>query len=145
MFLAREGSQVLGRIAVIVNDVYLKFYNEKVGFFALFEVLHKYQIGEKLLATGCDWLCSRGMEIARGPAGFSNMEGFGLLIEGFDEPPVVMMPYNPEYYIDFLERFGFKKTKDLFTYVYTEKDRSEKLFNMIKWIEVIENERRSSG
>lgn len=142
MFLAKEGNRVLGRIAVIINDTFLKYHPEKVGFFALFEVIHKYQVAKELLKAGCGWLQSRGMETARGPVGFSNMEGFGLMVEGFDEPPVVMMPYNPEYYISFLERFGFEKRTDLLSYVYTEKDRSEKILNIIRWIELIKKEKR---
>jgi GNAT superfamily N-acetyltransferase len=142
LFLAKDGKRVLGRIAVVINERFMEYHNEKVGFFALFEVIPKYQVAKELLKTGCGWLQSRGMETARGPVGFSNMEGFGLLVEGFDDPPVVMMPYNPEYYINFLERFGFEKQKDLLSYVFTEKDRSEKFLNIIKWMELIKKEKR---
>jgi len=135
MFLAREEKQVLGRIAAVVNDRYLEVYNEKAGFLALFEVLPKYHVADRLLSTGCDWLRNRGMDTARGPTGFSNTDEFGLLVEGFDERPLVMMPYNPEYYITFLERFGFRKMKEMLTYVYSNAGGSTRVANMIKWLE----------
>ncbi|MFQ5795231.1 MAG: N-acetyltransferase [Candidatus Bipolaricaulia bacterium] len=137
LFLAEEDDRVLGRIAAIVNHNHIELHDEQAGFFGFFEVLDRYEVAERLLATACDWLRNRGMEIARGPANFSSNDEWALLIEGFDEPPVVMMPYNPKYYIDFLERFGFKKAKDLFAYVITEEDLPEKLVNLINWIEVI--------
>jgi ribosomal protein S18 acetylase RimI-like enzyme len=56
------------------------------------------------------------MEIVRGPMNFSTNDECGLLIEGFNESPMIMMPYNPEYYIDLIERYGFLKAMDLYAY-----------------------------
>ena len=117
LFLAKENRRVVGRIAAIINYNHNEYHNERTGFFGFFEVVPQYEIAETLLARACDWLRERQMEVARGPASFSTNDEHALLIEGFDQPPVVMMPYNPKYYRDFLERFGFGKAKDLLGYV----------------------------
>jgi ribosomal protein S18 acetylase RimI-like enzyme len=66
-----------------------------------------------LLAAAAAWLKKKGMEVMRGPASFSTNDECGLLVEGFDGPPVVMMPYNPPWYADLLESYGLAKAMDL--------------------------------
>ncbi|NIV34856.1 MAG: N-acetyltransferase, partial [Anaerolineae bacterium] len=56
------------------------------------------------------------MEAIRGPESFSQNEECGLLVDGFDSPPVVLMTYNPRYYQDFIERAGFGKAQDLYAW-----------------------------
>ena len=75
------------------------------------------------------------MDILRGPTNFSTNEECGLLIEGFDSPPMVMMTYNPEYYIDFLEKYGFQKAKDLLDYVIHENELSERFRQIAELIQ----------
>ncbi len=115
-FLAEENSEIIGRIAAIVNHRHNQFHLDKVGFFGHFEVIRNYEAAFALLKAACDWLKYKGMEIMRGPANFSTNDDAGLLLEGLDQPPVIMMPYNPGYYIDFVESFGLKKVKDLYSY-----------------------------
>jgi ribosomal protein S18 acetylase RimI-like enzyme len=62
------------------------------------------------------WLSDRDMKIMRGPMAFSQLDGMGCLVEGFDRPPAIMMPYNPPYYPEFLEKYGFQKEKDFYAY-----------------------------
>jgi len=115
-YLAKENGKIVGRIAGIVNYNHIEFQNEKAGFFGFFECVEDYEVAKVLLDTVRNWLKSKGMEIMRGPANFSSNEEWGMLLDGFDSPPVFMMTYNPKYYLDFMERYGMRKAKDLYAY-----------------------------
>jgi hypothetical protein len=115
-YLAKKDDKVAGRIAGIVNHNHVEFQKEKAGFFGFFECVEDYEVAKVLLDTARNWLRSKGMQIMRGPANFSSNEEWGFLLEGFDSPPVFMMSYNPKYYLNFVERYGMKKAKDLYAY-----------------------------
>ncbi len=119
LFMARRDGEPVGTIAAIINHQHNAFHNEPVGFFGAFEVLPDQEAAHALLATARDWARARGMAALRGPATFSTNEECGLLIEGFDDPPRILMAYNPPYYRDFIERFGFHKAMDLYAYELT--------------------------
>jgi GNAT superfamily N-acetyltransferase len=115
-FVARRGGRAVGRIAAIHNRNHVEFHDEPVGFFGFFESEDDPAVAAALFETAAGWLRERGLETMRGPTSFSTNEEAGLLIEGFDLPPVVMMPYNPESYVRLVEGAGFEKAKDLFAY-----------------------------
>ncbi|MEM2983031.1 MAG: hypothetical protein QXH17_07705, partial [Candidatus Bathyarchaeia archaeon] len=112
----RDAEGLQGRIAAIVNYNHINFHNEKVGFFGLFESVNKREVSDPLFDRASSFLRSRGMTAIRGPMNFSTNEEVGLLVDGFDSPPVIMMNYNPPYYIDLIEGYGFRKAKDLYAY-----------------------------
>ena len=116
LFLARRGGRPVGRIEAVVNHAHNQFHNDRVGFFGGFESENDPAVSNALLEFAARWLAARGMQIMRGPATHSTNEECGLLIEGFDEPPMVGMPYNPPYYAALLEGFGLTKAKDLFAW-----------------------------
>jgi GNAT superfamily N-acetyltransferase len=116
-FIAKKDNIPAGRIASIVNHKHIEFHNEKAGFFGFFESIDDHEIARALLDSAKDRLRSKGMEIMRGPMNFSTNEECGFLIEGFDMSPFLMMPYNPSYYIEIIEGYGLKKSKDLFAYI----------------------------
>lgn len=116
LFLARKRRSVVGRIAICVNYKHNEFHQEKTGFFGFFDVIDDYEVAELLLKSALIMLKGEGMERMVGPANFSTNHEVGMLIEGYDSPPVVMMTYNKPYYNDFCERFGLKKEKDLLAY-----------------------------
>lgn len=116
LFLADRDGETVGTIAAIIDDNYIRFHDEKVGFFGLFEVIEDFGVAERLLSTAKDWVKSKGMEVIRGPMNFSTNQECGLLVEGFNSRPVVMMTYNPRYYIAVVEKFGFIKARDLYAY-----------------------------
>jgi GNAT superfamily N-acetyltransferase len=120
-YLAKRNDDIVGRIAGIVNHNHIEYQKEKVGFFGFFECVKDYEVAIVLLDTVRNWLKSKGMETMRGPANFSSNEEWGMLLEGFDSPPVFMMTYNPKYYLDFMERYGMRKAKDLYAY-FIDKD-----------------------
>ena len=119
-FLARRGRRVVGRIAGVINHNHVEYHQEKAGFFGLFECVEDFDVAKALLDAVQDWLKSKGMAVMRGPANFSSNEDWGLLLEGFDSPPVIMMPYNPPYYLELVESYGMTKTKDLYAYFIDE-------------------------
>lgn len=117
LFIARRDGQPVGTIAAFINHAHNEFQEEQVGFFGLFEVLQDQEAAEALLETACDWVRERGMNAIRGPASFSTNEEIGLLVDGWDGPPVVLMTYNPRYYVDFIQGAGFRKAMDLLAYI----------------------------
>ena len=115
-FLARRNGEVVGRIAAILNNRHNEYHKEKTGFFGFFEVLEDFEAASALFDTAAAWLKDRGMTLMRGPTNFSTNDTCGFLLEGFGKPPVILMTYNPRYYLEFSERYGFVKAKDLYAY-----------------------------
>jgi 8-amino-7-oxononanoate synthase len=115
-FLAYRGNEIVGRIVAAIDHRANRYHNERAGFFGFFEVDKDYRAATALLDAAQQWLSAREIEIMRGPMAFSQLEGMGCLVEGFDYPPAIMMPYNPVYYSEFLEKYGFQKVKDLYAY-----------------------------
>src|SRR3990172_1831711 len=113
LFVARRSGQTVGTIAAIINNCHNQTHNENIGFFGLFECIEDYAVAEKLLATARDWVKAKSKPAIRAPANFSVNEETGRVVDAFDKPPCVLMTYNPPYYQDFIERFGFVKVMDL--------------------------------
>ena len=120
LFLARKGGKVVGRIAGIIDHHYVEFHQEKVGFFGFFESFPDAEIAKALLSMVAGWLIKHGMEKMAGPMNPSTNDECGLLIEGFDDLPCLMMPYNPRHYASLVEDFGLKKRMDLYAYLLEE-------------------------
>ncbi len=117
LFLALQNDTIVGRIAAIRNNKYIEFAGTNAGFFGFFDVIEDYEVAKLLLDAASNWLRKEGLISAIGPANFSTNDTAGLLVEGFDSPPVVMMTYNKPYYASFLERYGFSKQMDLLAYL----------------------------
>lgn len=115
LFLLRDGSEVIGRIAVFLDRLALKHWKEPIGLFGSYECIQDEQASEILLDAAQTWLKKRNMKAMRGPWSFSSQE-WGLVCEGYEPPPVIMAPYNPPWYNDQLTGYGLKKVKDLLVY-----------------------------
>ncbi|MGB9894040.1 MAG: GNAT family N-acetyltransferase [Candidatus Saccharicenans sp.] len=114
LFLARKEGQIAGRIAAIIDHYHNECHKEKVVFFGLYESLNDEEVARALLETVAAWGKARGQEILRGPMNLSMNDECAFLLEGFDQPPVIMMPYNPPYYLELMEKCGLTKAKDLY-------------------------------
>src|ERR1035438_4764612 len=136
LFIAEKDGKVVGRIAAIRNNNYNEFTNSNVGFFGFFDVVNDYQVAKKLFDTVTDWMKKEGLNSILGPTNFSTNETCGLLIEGYDSPPMVMMTYNKAYYKDFLEKYGFGQQMDLVAYTLDPMDMPEKLLRLAKGVEI---------
>jgi GNAT superfamily N-acetyltransferase len=119
-FLARRHGRVVGRIAAIHNRRHNEVHGDRVGFFGFFESMDDPEVVAALVEAAAAWLRARGLAVVRGPASFSTNEEAGLLVDGFDAPPAVMMPHNPPGYARLLEGAGFRKAKDLVAYRSTD-------------------------
>ncbi|MDB9314824.1 GNAT family N-acetyltransferase [Spirulina sp. CS-785/01] len=117
-FLAWRDNQAVGRIVAAVNHRLIEREGKNVGVFGFFEVIEEFEVAERLLQVACDWLRDRKMTLARGPINLSTHNSCLFLVDGFDSPPVMMMPYNPPYYTQFLEKAGWQKAKDAYAYYF---------------------------
>jgi len=115
-FIARRGTETVGTIVAILNHRHNHVHQENVGFFGFFETIADYQVAEKLLDTVMDWAKQKNLDYIRGPENYSQNEVCGLLVDGFDTPPVILMAHNPPYYQAFIEKYGFTKAMDLWAY-----------------------------
>ena len=115
-FLAERDGRVVGRVAAISNRLHNETHGDRVGFFGFFESTHDQSVASALLDAAAGWCRERNHDVLRGPASFSVNDECGLLVDGFEYPPTLMMPHNPRYYIELLERAGFTKAKDLWVY-----------------------------
>lgn len=117
LFLAHRGQEITGRISAILDENHNSFHNEKVVFFGLYESFNDSETASALLNTVAEWGKRKGMTVIRGPMNLSMNDECAFLLEGFDSPPAVMMPYNPPYYLELMEKCGLTKAKDLNAYL----------------------------
>lgn len=115
-YMALRGEEVVGTIAAFTNHRHNDFHDENIGFFGFFEVLQDPEAARALLVTAEDWAREKGHTALRGPAQFDTNGECGLLVDGFDDSPRILMTYNPPYYVDYLEDSGYKKEMDLWAY-----------------------------
>ena len=120
LFLAFKEGELCGRIAAIINDNHNKFHEDKVGFFGFFECINDKEVSKSLFNAAKEYLISEGKDIMRGPVNPSTNDEVGVLVDGFNLPPVILTTYNPEYYNALLEDYGFKKAMNLFAYQLTD-------------------------
>lgn len=115
-FLARRDDEIVGTIAAFTNDLYNEFQSANVGWFGFFEVFQDAEAAAGLLQAAQTWARQAGHTSLLGPAQFSTNDEIGLLVDGFDDTPRILMTYNPRYYVDFIETAGFHKAMDLLAY-----------------------------
>ena len=116
LFLVYQGDKICGRIAGIYNENHNEFTGNKDGFFGFFDVIDNQEAAEKLLNAAADYLSNQQVDTIIGPVDFSTNDPAGLLIEGFDSPPQIMMTYGKPYYKRLLEENGYSKQMDLLAY-----------------------------
>jgi GNAT superfamily N-acetyltransferase len=115
-FLALRNGQVVGRIALIDDRRHNEIHRDNAAVFGFFEA-DDLEAATALLATADSWARARGRHVLRGPLSPSLNDVAGLLIDGFDEDPMLMMPWNPPEYGAFIEHAGFRKAKDLYAWI----------------------------
>ena len=116
LFLALRGEEVVGTIAAFSNRLHNEYQNENVGFFGFFEVLEDFEAAQALFKAAENWTREQGHTALRGPAQWSTNDECGLLVDGFDDSPRILMTYNPRYYVDFIEKLGYGYARDLWAY-----------------------------
>ncbi len=116
LFLAYKDGQLSGRISAHSNTQHNKEHKENIGFFGFFECIEDQEIANALFEAAYNWNKYRGFTSMRGPLNFSVNHDCGLLVQGFEVPPMVMMPYNFAYYQKLYENYGLTKTMDLYAF-----------------------------
>ena len=115
LWLAERGGKVIGRISAQVDDLVQEHMGRGIGQWGMFEALDG-QAAAALIAKAEEWLRGQGMTSALGPISLSIWDEPGLEIEGFAEPPTVMMGHHKPEYHAWIEAAGYRKAKDLLTY-----------------------------
>ncbi|GHA81586.1 DNA-binding protein [Algimonas arctica] len=116
-FVARRAGQAVGRIAAFINTAHDQVHGGAVAFFGYFDCEDDPALSDGLLNAAKDWARSQGRTHLRGPAMWSVNEEVGLLVDGFEHPPAVMMPYGHPHQVDAITRNGFEKSTDLYAYL----------------------------
>ncbi|MEO2049030.1 MAG: N-acetyltransferase [Pirellulales bacterium] len=137
-FLALRDGRPCGRLAAIVNHAHNRWYNEKRGFFGFFESIDDDEVAGRLFDEAKSWFAQREIEAIRGPVNPSLNYECALLVDGFEEPPWFMMPYNLPYYDRLIRACGFRKAQDMVAFwghIDMLKSLSEKLRMMSQVVE----------
>ena len=142
-FIARRGDKVVGTIAAFTNELYNEFQETNDGWFGFFEVLEDPEAAEALLSTAVEWSKTAGHDSVIGPAQFSTNDELGLLIDGFNDRPRILMTYNPPRYQKYIENSGFEKAMDLWAYslslAHFKENMPEKLIRVTEKIRTRKN------
>lgn len=117
-WLAYRGNKPVGRITAQVDELYLARYQDATGQFGFIEGTDDPAVFAALLETAESWLKAQGMKRSVGPVSFSMWDEPGLLVEGFETPPYVLMGHHRRYYQDRIAALGYSKIQDLLAYVY---------------------------
>ncbi len=136
LFVAYEDGKPAGRIAAIVNTRHNEVHQDRVGFFGFFESINDKDVADALFLKAEEFLSENGLDTIRGPISPSMNDISGLLIKGFFQEPVFMMPYNKFYYIDLIEGYGFRKVKDLYAFYLTTANKpKERLLKLARYVQ----------
>lgn len=100
-------SQPLGSIAVLEPRLFNDFNHTQTAFFYLFECFNHPAAAQALFEAAFDWARRRGLKEIYGPKGFTALDGAGMLARGFEHRPALGIPYNPSYYLDYMQTAGF--------------------------------------
>jgi len=139
-FLALEGDEVVGRVAVLDNARYNRHTDGRTAFFYHFDAVDDRAVSRALFAAAADWARGRKLDLLWGPKGFMAADGQGLLIEGFEHRPAMGIPYNYAYYGELMEDAGFEKQLDFIScYLDRQMDISS------RYLEVAEKVKRRRG
>lgn len=120
LFLAEQDGEICGRIAAIRDHRYNKHHNNKTGFFGFFECINDQSVADLLFKVAGDWLRERGHTDILGPANPSMMDEVGILVDGFEYDPSIMMPYHKPYYDQLIKGAGLHKEMDLYAFRVTQ-------------------------
>ncbi|TDX01671.1 GNAT family N-acetyltransferase [Dinghuibacter silviterrae] len=134
-FLAYEDGKPVGRIAAIFNRNHNAFNQASDGFFGFFDVIDSQPVADALLKAAAGWVKGKGATTFIGPVNPSTNETCGLLIEGFDQPPVAMMTFNKPYYARLLENAGLGKKVDLLAWWIDRESRNDRTVRLLDSLE----------
>lgn len=112
-FLCERDGEPVGRISAHIDRRWDEFQGGSDGMFGFFEVANDPEAAKALLDAACGWVRTRGRERILGPMDFTTNDECGLLIEGYNEPSMILEPWHPPYYRELIEQQGMEKRIDL--------------------------------
>jgi GNAT superfamily N-acetyltransferase len=133
-FVCYRDRQPVGRIAAIIDHMHQEFHRDDVGFFGFFESIDDQSVVHELLEIATQWVRERGCKAIRGPVNPSMKSEFGVLIEGHEFPPTIMMAHTPRRYDQQLQNEGFEVATQFFAFrvVFSqEQDECRKKFRQL--------------
>jgi hypothetical protein len=139
-FLARRGGRVVGRVSAHINHAFDDHHVSRWGWFGFLELEDDPEVAPTLLNAAAAWLRARDRERMVGPADFSMNDESGVLIEGFELPPMIRQPWHPPYYQQRLEQAGMVKAMDLLMWNLEVSDRTKVLPVIFELAEKVESE-----
>jgi hypothetical protein len=116
-WIAYRGAQAVGRISAQVDDLHIERYQDATGHFGVLEAVDDPEVFARLFAAAEEWLRAQGMQRVIGPFNLSINGDIGLLIDGFDTPPMFLMSHGHPYYDARVTEQGYRKTKDVVAYL----------------------------
>lgn len=134
-FLAKNEGKIVGRIAAIDNTNYNKHHKSNVGFFGFCDFIEDQKVVNALMDKAIEFAKENGHDYLMGPTNFTTNETAGILVDGFDDPPKIMMTYNKPYYGKLIENYGFKKEMDLYAYMILTANASDKSMRIADAVE----------
>jgi len=126
LFLARRSGEIVGRIMASDDPKCNALHQSNLGFFGMFESIDDQQVANALLAAAADWLRQLGRDEIIGPIDYSIFDLCGVLIEGFQFPPMLLTAHNPPYYRGLIEGCGFEKEIDLYAWWFSNPTEAAK-------------------
>ncbi len=118
LFTAWKDGRLVGRCSAQIDHEHLKVWNDATGFFGFFDTIDDDEVGRVLIDAAAGWLKGRGMKRMMGPFSLYVNEEIGILIEGFEHPPVLMMAHSRRHQAKVADACGLVKEKDLFAWRY---------------------------
>jgi len=115
-YLAKLNGELVGRIAFIENKQHNKFHKENVCFFGFFDVINDYEVAKALFDTVLKKSKEEAYNKIIGPTNLTTNDSCGILTKGFNQSPIILMPYNYPYYEVFMRRYGWVTANHLYSY-----------------------------
>ena len=112
-FTAWKNGKMAGRIAALMNNSYNNYHQLKTANLFLFDSINDQEVANALFDAAAEWARKRGLNELIGPKGFSLFDGYGVLVDGYDERQMMnMSSYNYPYYKNLYETYGFRKCNE---------------------------------
>lgn len=134
-YILKDNKKTIGRLIVGIDEKANREKGFKRGYITLFECINDKKAAFILFDAAHSWLKQKGMEFIEGPVSPTNGDDYkALLFDGYDSPPVLLNTYNPPYYIDLFEAYGFEKYRDFFAFHFTADEfPSERFIKIVKY------------
>ncbi len=133
-FLAYRNGNIVGRISAIWDPRYLEYRKQNAGYFGFFECIDDASVSNQLFRTVEQWCAQKGLDKIIGPINPTPSHILGCLLNDYENPPVIQIPYNPPYYPRLIEAAGYEKEEDHFAYIMDENaELSEKVIKVAEY------------